>query len=97
MKRNTRWVWLLSAVAAIGVLLVLAFVVSLTAQTEGLYERNFVWLFWLNVAVAGLLLSVIVGAIVRLVLRQRRGKFGTKAADQAGRHLRARRRWCRGW
>ncbi|MEO7854440.1 MAG: ATP-binding protein [Rubrivivax sp.] len=78
MRRNARWIWLLSAVAVIGVLLVLAFVVTQAAQSEGLYERNFVWLFWLNVAVAALLLIVIVGAIVRLVLRQRRGKFGTR-------------------
>ena len=64
--------------AVIGAALVLAFVLSLTGQSEGFYERNFVWLFWLNVAVAALLLLVIAMAVVRLVLRQRRGKFGTR-------------------
>jgi nitrogen fixation/metabolism regulation signal transduction histidine kinase len=78
LNRHARWVGLVSALATIGALLVLAFVVSLTAQTEGTYERNFLWLFWLNVAVAALLFIVIIVAIGRLVLRQRRGKFGTQ-------------------
>ena len=57
---------------------VLAFVLSLTGQTEGFYERNFVWLFWLNVAIGGLLVIFIGVALLRLALRQRRGKFGTQ-------------------
>ena len=78
VNRNARWVWVVSAVAVVGAALVLAFVMSLTGQSEGFYERNFVWLFWLNVAVAGVLFVVIGMAVVRLVLRQRRGKFGTR-------------------
>ena len=78
MNRNARWVWLVAATALLGGALVLAFVLSLTGTTEGLYERNFVWLFWLNAAVGGLLFVVIAVALVRLVLRQRRGRFGTR-------------------
>ena len=78
MNRNARWVWLVAATAVLGAALVLAFVLSLTGPTEGFYERNFVWLFWLNVAVGGLLLVVVSVALVRLALRQRRGKFGTR-------------------
>jgi nitrogen fixation/metabolism regulation signal transduction histidine kinase len=78
LNRNARWVWLVAAVAVLGAALVLAFVISLTGQSEGFYERNFVWLFWLNAAVAALLLVVIAVALTRLVLRQRRGKFGTR-------------------
>ncbi|MBN8494711.1 MAG: PAS-domain containing protein [Burkholderiales bacterium] len=78
MNRNARWVWLVAAAAVLGAALVLAFVLSLTSPTEGFYERNFVWLFWLNVAVAGLLSLVVLVAVLRLALRQRRGKFGTK-------------------
>ena len=78
MNRNARWVWLVAATAVLGAALVLAFVLSLTGPTEGFYERNFVWLFWLNVAVGGLLLVVVTVALVRLALRQRRGKFGTR-------------------
>ena len=78
MNRNARWVWGVAAVAAVGAALVLAFVLSLTGQSEGFYERNFVWLFWLNVGIAGLLFVVVAVALVRLVQRQRRGKFGTR-------------------
>ncbi|MGL6112579.1 MAG: ATP-binding protein [Rubrivivax sp.] len=78
MNRNARWVWLVTAVAVVGAALVLAFVISLTSQSEGFYERNFIWLFWLNAAVAGLLFVVIGVAVVQLVRRQRRGRFGTR-------------------
>ena len=78
MNRHARWVTIVGTVAVIGAALVLAFMISLTGQGEGFYERNFVWLFWLNVAVATLLMLVIAIALVRLALRQRRGKFGTK-------------------
>ena len=78
MNRNARWVWLVAATALLGGALVLAFVLSLTGATEGVYERNFVWLFWLNAAVGGLLFVVIAVALARLVLRQRRGRFGTR-------------------
>ena len=78
MNRHARWVWAVAATAVLGAALVLAFVLSLTGQSEGFYERNFLWLFWLNVAVGGLLIVVIGVALVRLALRQRRGKFGTQ-------------------
>jgi nitrogen fixation/metabolism regulation signal transduction histidine kinase len=78
VNRNARWVGLVATVAAVGAALVLAFVLSLTSPTEGFYERNFVWLFWLNAAVAGVLCLVVGVALVRLVQRQRRGKFGTR-------------------
>jgi len=78
VNRNARWVWLVAAAAVLGASLVLAFVLSLTSPTEGFYERNFIWLFWLNVSVAGLLSLVVLVAVVRLALRQRRGKFGTR-------------------
>ncbi|MBS1176061.1 MAG: ntrY [Proteobacteria bacterium] len=78
MNRNARWVWLVASIAVFGAALVLSFVLSLTGQSEGFYERNFIWLFWLNVAVGGVLFVVIAVALARLVLRQRRGKFGTQ-------------------
>jgi nitrogen fixation/metabolism regulation signal transduction histidine kinase len=78
MNRNARWVSWVIGVAVVGVALVLAFVLSLTSPTEGFYERNFIWLFWLNVAVGGVLFVVIAVALIKLALRQRRGKFGTR-------------------
>ncbi|MDE2397606.1 MAG: PAS-domain containing protein [Burkholderiales bacterium] len=78
MKTSQRWVWLVSAVAAVGAVLVLAFVISFATSGGGSYEQQFVWLFWINVAVAVLLLLVIGLAALRLVLRVRRGKFGSR-------------------
>jgi nitrogen fixation/metabolism regulation signal transduction histidine kinase len=78
MNRNARWVWLVASIAVFGAALVLSFVLSLTGQSEGFYERNFIWLFWMNVAVGGVLFVVIAVALARLVVRQRRGKFGTR-------------------
>jgi nitrogen fixation/metabolism regulation signal transduction histidine kinase len=77
MTTGARWAWILSAVVATGAALVLAFVLSF-AQPGGFYERHFVWLVWVNAAVA-LLLVVVIGLVaVRLLARLRRGKFGSR-------------------
>ncbi len=78
MTSSARWAWTIAVVAATGAALVLAFVLSLSTQGGGFYERHFVWLFWVNVAVAGLLALVIATAALRLVVRSRRGKFGSR-------------------
>jgi len=73
-----RWTWIVATVAATGAALVLAFVLSLSTQGGGFLERHFVWLFWVNVGVAGLLVLVIGLAALRLAVRVRRGKFGSR-------------------
>jgi PAS domain S-box-containing protein len=78
MSRPTRWAWVISAVAATGATLVLAFVLSFSNADGSFYERNFVWLFWINVAVAALLLLVIGLVALRLLVRLSRGKFGSR-------------------
>ncbi len=77
MTKSARWGWLVASVALTGVALVLGFVVALTGESPAFYERQFVWLFWLNLAVAALLGLVVLLAAVRLVVRKRQGKFGT--------------------
>ncbi|MBP6903423.1 MAG: HAMP domain-containing protein [Burkholderiaceae bacterium] len=77
MSKSLRWALLVSAVAVLGVALVLAFVLSL-ASTGLVAERHFVWLFWVNVGVAGLLGLVILLALAQLLRRLRRGKFGSR-------------------
>jgi len=75
---SARWGWIVASLASTGAALVLAFVVSFSTQGGGFYERHFVWLFWVNVAVA-VLLAVVVGVVsVRLAVRSRRGKFGSR-------------------
>ncbi|MBT9494859.1 MAG: PAS-domain containing protein [Paucibacter sp.] len=79
MSRKARWAWVISTVIVTGVCGVLAFLLSIGVSSRpGFFERHYVWLFWLNAAVAGLLMLVIGVAAVRLVLRVRSGKFGSR-------------------
>ena len=78
MTKPQRWAWIISTVAATGAGLVLAFLLSIATNNPTLYERHYVWLFWVNLTVATLLVLVIVIAAVRLFVRVRRGKFGSR-------------------
>jgi nitrogen fixation/metabolism regulation signal transduction histidine kinase len=80
MTRSARWAWIVALTAVTGLILVLAFVVRMGFDGGGSVasERRFVWLFWANVAVAALLTLVIGFAAVRLAVRLRRGKFGSR-------------------
>jgi nitrogen fixation/metabolism regulation signal transduction histidine kinase len=64
MTKANRWAWIISLVALTGAVLVLAFLLSIATNNRALYERHYVWLFWVNVAVAGFLV--------------RHGKFGSR-------------------
>lgn len=77
MSKSTRWALIVAVVAVTGVALVLAYVLSF-ADPTAVDESRFVWLFWVNVAVALLLALVVLGASVRLWLRLRQGKFGSR-------------------
>ena len=78
MTKSSRWAWVISSVAITGVGMVLVFLLSIATNRPSLYERHYVWLFWVNVTAAALLLAVIGIAGTRLLLRVRRGKFGSK-------------------
>ncbi len=78
MTKSSRWAWVISSVAITGVGMVLVFLLSIATNRPSLYERHYVWLFWVNVTAAALLLTVIGVAGMRLLLRVRRGKFGSK-------------------
>jgi nitrogen fixation/metabolism regulation signal transduction histidine kinase len=77
MSKSLRWALAISLLALIGSGLVIAFMLSLTSERD-LFERSFVWLFWVNLAVAAALFLVIAIAATRLWLRLRSGKFGSK-------------------
>lgn len=78
MTKAKRWAWIVALVAGTGAGLVLAFLLSVATNSPALYERHYVWLFWVNVTVAALLLLVVGIASVRLVIRVRRRKFGSR-------------------
>jgi nitrogen fixation/metabolism regulation signal transduction histidine kinase len=78
MTSSQRWAWLVSAVASLGALMVLAFVLGFASPESRFYERNFVWLFWVNAVVAVLLALVVLVVALRLLVRLQRGKFGSR-------------------
>ena len=78
LPRPRRWAWIISTVAALGAGVVLAFLLSIATNSPALYERHYVWLFWVNVGLASLLVTVIVVAAVRLLWRVSRGRFGSR-------------------
>ena len=78
MRIRVRWGWMVGLLSALAALLVIAFVLSFSSTGSGSYEREFVWLFWVNVAVAGLLTLVLLMAGLRLFSRLRKGRFGSR-------------------
>ncbi|KQV50326.1 PAS domain-containing sensor histidine kinase [Pelomonas sp. Root1217] len=79
MTKVARWGWVITLVTLTGVAGVLAFVLIVgTTSERGFFERHYNWLYWVNVAVAAVLTLVILTAAVRLVVRVRRGRFGSR-------------------
>lgn len=58
--------------------LVLLFLLTQATDSRELYERNYARLLVLNIVVAALLLLVISWIVTRLLLRLRRGRFGSR-------------------
>lgn len=77
-SRSTRW--LLGLGMAAMVVIGLGLLALLTQATDKLehYSQNYEWLLMANVVVAAALLLVIVGGMVRLLMRLRRGQFGSR-------------------
>ncbi|MDH3461197.1 MAG: ATP-binding protein [Burkholderiaceae bacterium] len=78
MTKATRWAWIVSLVAVTGSGLVLFFLLSVSTSNRALFERHYIWLFWVNATVAVLLAVVIAIAVTRLFVRVRRGRFGSR-------------------
>jgi len=73
-----RWLMVVSAAVVLGLGLVLLFLLTQATDNRELYERNYRQLFVLNVVVATLLMLVIAWLALRLMLRLRQGKFGSR-------------------
>ncbi len=73
-----RWAVGTAIVFMVGVGMVLLFLLTLATKNRALYEQNFAWLVAVNATVAGVLLLVILWFAVRLGLRWRRGRFGSR-------------------
>ena len=73
-----RWTVAVGVGAMVALSLVLMFLLTQATGNRELYERNYARLLVLNIVVAGLLLLVIGWIVVRLLLRLRRGRFGSR-------------------
>ena len=79
MTKAARWGWVITLVTLTGVVGVLGFLLSVgTTSERGFFERHYHWLYWVNVGVAAVLTLVILTAAVRLALRVRQGRFGSR-------------------
>ena len=58
--------------------LILLFLLTQATNNRALYERNYAWLFTINVVVASLLLLAVLWVSYRLATRLREGKFGSR-------------------
>jgi len=77
-SRAVRWTVGVGAAIMSAIGMVLLFMLTLATNNRALYERNYAWLFGVNVLVAVLLLAVLVWVGVRLAVRVRRGRFGSR-------------------
>jgi nitrogen fixation/metabolism regulation signal transduction histidine kinase len=73
-----RWALGISASVMVALGLVLLFLLTQATNNREMYERNYNRLFILNMVVAALLISAIVWIAIRLGLRLRAGKFGSR-------------------
>ncbi len=77
-SRAFRWAVGVGAGAVLALSLVLLFLLTQATGNRELYERNYTRLLWLNIAVAVMLLLVIGWIVVRLLVRLRQGRFGSR-------------------
>ncbi|MGI9135066.1 MAG: HAMP domain-containing protein, partial [Rhodoferax sp.] len=77
-ERHLRWTIAIGAVVMVLVGLVLLYLLLQATNNRDLYERNNATLFSVNVAVASLLLAGIVWVAYSLLVRLRKGKFGSR-------------------
>ncbi|WP_394791413.1 ATP-binding protein [Rhodoferax sp.] len=76
--RALRWMWVVGSVVVMALGLILLLLLTQSTNNRELYERNYARLFAVNVVVAAILLAVILWMAVRLLVRLRRGKFGSR-------------------
>lgn len=78
MSRAARWAVGVGVLLMAVVGMLLLFLLTLATNNRLAYERNYNWLLGANVLVAALLLAVLLWGGVRLAIRLRRGRFGSR-------------------
>ena len=77
-SRAFRWTLAIGMGVTAALALVLLFLLTQATDNRQMYERNYVLLYQLNIAVAILLAAVIGWVALRLGLRLKRGRFGSR-------------------
>ena len=77
-RAAVRWAVGVALVFMTALGMVLMFLLALATRNRAFYEQNFAWLVGINMAVALVLLGIILWLLVRLMLRFRQGKFGSR-------------------
>ncbi len=77
-RKSTRWALGVAGAVMCALGLILLFLLMQATNNRELYERHYAWLFGLNVLVAAALLVVLLWMGVRLAVRWRQRKFGSR-------------------
>lgn len=77
-QKTVRWTVGIAAAVMCAIGMVLLFLLTLATNNRVLYERHYQWLFGMNVLVAVVLLGVLLWMAVRLLVRWRQKKFGSR-------------------
>ncbi len=77
-KFHMRWLVLVSAAVVLALGLVLLFLLTQATDNRQLYERNYQVLFGLNMVLATLLMGLILWLMLRLGIRLKQKKFGSR-------------------
>ncbi|WP_368923847.1 sensor histidine kinase [Comamonas aquatica] len=77
-RKSTRWALGVAGAVICALGLILLFLLMQATNNRELYERHYAWLFGLNVLVAAALLVVLLWMGVRLAVRWRQRKFGSR-------------------
>ena len=77
-RRRSRWALWAAGTLLVGIGLVLLFLLAQATNNRLLYERYYTRLFIVNVVVAAVLGLVLLWGVYRLLMRLRRGKFGSR-------------------
>jgi nitrogen fixation/metabolism regulation signal transduction histidine kinase len=76
--RATRWMLTAGAAAMLAIALVLMFLLTLATNNQTRFEQYYEPLLYVNIVVAGFFFLVLVWATWRLVMRLKRGRFGSR-------------------
>lgn len=77
-RKSTRWALGVSGAVMCAIGLVLLFLLMQATNNRELYERHYAWLFGLNVLVAAALSLVLLWMAVRLAVRWKQRRFGSR-------------------